>query len=215
MTLIAPTTEPLLYAVEVGGVVAYTGTNPIGQWTGVNPALVLYVSADENALLGDVAGSGGDYNPLPAVGGWCEGGQMYGYNDGLVICRQSHYRTIYPPEETPALFIVYREENGELEWIAGEQVNVGTRRLYGDVTYECLQAHVTEFTPDVAPALWRVFIDPDVPQPWVQPTGAHDAYALAALVTHAGYIWQSTIPANVWEPGSVGAENLWTQLEEV
>lgn len=29
---------------------------------------------------------------------------------------------------------------------------------------------------------------------------------------HGGYTWQSLIAANVWEPGSVGAENLWENL---
>jgi len=160
MSLVAPTSSPLLWAVELDGLVAYTGTNPIGQWTGVNPALVLHVSADENEFLGAVVGSDGDYNPLPDVGGRCEGGQMYGYNDGLVICRQLHNRTIYPPEDTPALFIVYREEGGELQWIVGEQVEIGTRRLCDDVLYVCLQAHVTQVdrTPPNTPTLWAVVV---------------------------------------------------------
>lgn len=40
--------------------------------------------------------------------------------------------------------------------------------------------------------------------PWVQPTGAHDAYPLDALVSHNGKTWRSTIAANVWEPGVSG-----------
>lgn len=47
---------------------------------------------------------------------------------------------------------------------------------------------------------------------WVQPTGGHDAYPLGARVLHGGYTWQSLIAANVWEPGSVGAESLWENL---
>lgn len=43
--------------------------------------------------------------------------------------------------------------------------------------------------------------------PWVQPTGAHDAYPLDALVSHNGNNWRSTIAANVWEPGVSG----WVQ----
>lgn len=39
---------------------------------------------------------------------------------------------------------------------------------------------------------------------WVQPTGAEDAYTLGAYVWHAGAIWQSQYPANVWEPGVAG-----------
>jgi len=39
---------------------------------------------------------------------------------------------------------------------------------------------------------------------WVQPTGAHDAYAAGAEVLHDGDLWRSTIDANVWEPGVYG-----------
>jgi hypothetical protein len=45
-------------------------------------------------------------------------------------------------------------------------------------------------------------------QPWVQPQGAHDAYALGSKVTHNGFTWQSTIAANVWAPGVFG----WVQI---
>jgi hypothetical protein len=40
--------------------------------------------------------------------------------------------------------------------------------------------------------------------PWLQPQGAHDAYAEGARVTHAGKVWVSLMDANVWEPGVTG-----------
>ena len=40
--------------------------------------------------------------------------------------------------------------------------------------------------------------------PWTQPTGGHDAYPLGAVVTDAGKMWISLIPANVWRPGVSG-----------
>lgn len=46
--------------------------------------------------------------------------------------------------------------------------------------------------------------------PWVQPTGAHDTYALDAIVTHDGKTWQSTTPNNVWTPGVSG----WREMIE-
>lgn len=46
---------------------------------------------------------------------------------------------------------------------------------------------------------------------WVQPTGAHDAYAEDAAVTHAGKAWRNLTPANVWEPGVSGWRLLWGQ----
>ena len=39
---------------------------------------------------------------------------------------------------------------------------------------------------------------------WVRPTGAHDAYAKDAEVTHNGKTWVSLTPYNVWEPGGAG-----------
>lgn len=48
-----------------------------------------------------------------------------------------------------------------------------------------------------------VLIAPNV-QPWVQPTGAHDAYNTGDWVTHNGQTWESTVDANTWEPGVFG-----------
>lgn len=46
---------------------------------------------------------------------------------------------------------------------------------------------------------------------WVQPTGAHDAYAKGSQVTHHGEKYVSQIDANVWEPGVFGSESLWAK----
>lgn len=46
---------------------------------------------------------------------------------------------------------------------------------------------------------------------WVQPTGAHDAYAKGSQVTYHGEKYVSQIDANVWEPGVFGSESLWTK----
>jgi hypothetical protein len=76
-------------------------------------------------------------------------------------------------------------------------------------SYECLQAHTSQidWQPPMVPALWKVFVPVDAgPQPWVQPTGAQDAYPLGAQVTHNGHLWTSTYNDNVWEPGVFG----WT-----
>ena len=48
--------------------------------------------------------------------------------------------------------------------------------------------------------------EPTGPPPWKQPTGAHDAYPLGAVVAHKGWTWRSTIAANTWEPGAYGWE---------
>ena len=41
-------------------------------------------------------------------------------------------------------------------------------------------------------------------------TGAHNAYALGAQVTHNGKRWRSTVANNVWEPGAYGWEEVTT-----
>ena len=49
--------------------------------------------------------------------------------------------------------------------------------------------------------------EPTGPLPWVQPTGAHDAYSFGATVTHTGRVWESTVAgerSNTWTPGVYG-----------
>jgi len=85
-------------------------------------------------------------------------GEIYSYGNGAVMVRQTHERTIYTPEQTPALFSFYRDNaSAELAWMEGEKVEAGWKRTYGGKTYECLQAHQTQadWTPPAVPALWR------------------------------------------------------------
>lgn len=98
-------------------------------------------------------------------------------------------------------------------WETGTSYRVDDLAAYEDQLYRCVQAHTSQvdWTPAVVPALWvRITLEGVIPE-WVQPTGAHDAYALDALVTHAGYIWRSLYAANVWEPGVFG----WAQVGPV
>lgn len=39
---------------------------------------------------------------------------------------------------------------------------------------------------------------------WAQPVSAVDAYPRGAVVTHQGQQWESTVAANVWQPGTSG-----------
>lgn len=71
--------------------------------------------------------------------------------------------------------------------------------------YRCVQAHTAQadWRPDLPGlgALWVPFYEPEAgPQPWVQPTGAHDAYNVGDRVTFEGNVWESVINANVWSP---------------
>ena len=208
MTLLQPVREPARWLVRAATVPIADGETRIGEATGGGSQIEFIGAEGDAAFLAATAGKGGDYNPLPAFGQWCEANMIYGYNDNLVICRQSHNRTEHDPADVPALFMVYRADAADvLEWIAGEQVQVRTQRTYGGVIYECLQAHVTQgdWTPPVTPALWKVVVVIPTTPVWVRPTGAQDAYALDALATHNGRVWKSLMNANTYEPGVIGS----------
>ena len=98
-------------------------------------------------------------------------------------------------------------------WAVGIAVAKDGRYQYEGKLYKCIQAHTTQadWQPDVTPALWvKVSLD-EWPE-WIQPTGAHDAYAKGDKVTHNSKKWTSDVDANTWEPGVYG----WTEyVEEV
>ena len=113
-------------------------------------------------------------------------------------------------------------------WKAGvayteEDVNKARVR-YNELLYKVIQAHVSliDWTPDVAVSLYVRVDDPSEEWPdWRQPTGTHDAYAKDSKVSHLldeqgnKRHWISIFDgANVWEPGSVGTENLWSEHVE-
>ena len=96
-------------------------------------------------------------------------------------------------------------------WVVGISVAKDSRYQYEGKLYKCVQAHTTQadWTPNVTPALWVIVSLEEWPE-WVQPTGAHDAYAKDAKVTHNSKKWTSDVDANVWEPGVYG----WTEFVE-
>ena len=156
-----------------------------------------------------------DILDLPDIGQPIEKDKIYKYSTDeqfppLVIARQDHIRTIYPPEQTPALFSFFRDNSDTLEWIMNEWVELGWKRVYGGKTYEVIQAHQTlsTWTPDVTPALWQPVEIPEEIPVWKQPTGAHDAYQIGDKVhfpTINDPVYESLIPANVYSPISYPA----------
>lgn len=84
------------------------------------------------------------------------------------------------------------------------------RRRYAGALWKCIQAHTSQagWEPPNVPALWKkVSSQGEIPE-WVQPTGAHDAYAKGDHVMHNDKEWTSTIDANVYEPGVYGWEEV-------
>ena len=197
--------RPVWWAVGENPVVA-SGMTEAGGLT--MTGLTMFNAEDENAFLLSVVDTAGDYNPLPAMGGWCEAGVIYSSDGDLVICRQSHFRTEHALVDIPALFTVYREDAGEaLEWVAGEQVEVGTRRVYDEVLYQCLQAHQTQpdwTPPQVLGTLWAVV---SLTDEWA--IGV--AYKVGDEVTYGGQTWicgQAHTSISTWYPGAAGVY-LW------
>lgn len=150
MTTITPTTQPAYWLTSD----ALNGLTQLGETTGVSNALTVVHAEGETEYLEALNNANVTPSPLPDSG-QLEIGQVYTWDGQMVMVRQSHERTIYPPDQTPALFLFYGDG---VNWIVGEQVFVGTRRTYNDITYECLQAHVTQvdWTPPNVPALWVV-----------------------------------------------------------
>lgn len=105
------------------------------------------------------------------------------------------------------------------QWVYGEKVAKGGRRwelVEGEkLLFECiapsgLNEGTNIYKPSETPAIWkRVWLE-EWPE-WVQPLGAHDAYAKDAKVTHKGKKWTSDVDNNIWEPGIHG----WTEVKNV
>ena len=95
------------------------------------------------------------------------------------------------------------------QWLTDHAYIIGDRVRDLDVLYKCKQSHTSQsdWQPYLTPALWtRVTIE-EWPE-WVQPQGAHDAYAKGAKVTYNAKHWISDIDANTYVPGVYG----WTEV---
>lgn len=98
-------------------------------------------------------------------------------------------------------------KDGEQE---GQPVVAGDRLWDDGKLWKVLQPHnvMPNWRPADTPALFVEVSFVEWPE-WVQPLGAHDAYELGAHVSHNGSHWESTIAANVNEPGVYG----WRQVD--
>lgn len=74
-----------------------------------------------------------------------------------------------------------------------------------DVADAVLQAEADTLGAETAEELARLA---EWPEPWMQPAGAHDAYARNVTVTHEGYVWISLTDANAHPPGVSGWRNI-------
>lgn len=90
------------------------------------------------------------------------------------------------------------------DWKPGVVVTAGEVYRWDGTLVQVIQGHTTQadWEPDVVPALFKIHRSPTaaVPPDFVQPTGAHDAYALGERVTFEGQVWESLIDANTYSP---------------
>ena len=121
----------------------------------------------------------------------------------LIEAQQDTMLPLIPDDIIERMESWFPEWNGE-----GHAYEVGNIVSYGWVLYRCIQAHTSQqgWNPVDAASLWaKVLTDPDVPQPWEQPSSTNP-YMKGDRVTHVGHTWVSDIDNNVWEPGVYG----WT-----
>lgn len=96
-------------------------------------------------------------------------------------------------------------------WAADIPYGTAVRVRYEGKLYRCEQAHTSQadWTPPETQALWTEVAPPGEIPVWRQPTGAQDAYAKGDKVHYPdkdGPVYESTIDANVYEPGVYGWE---------
>lgn len=201
----------LSWAVSDAGTIIETGITEIGATTISGKTLVS--DADENALLGALVSAGVSAPPLPDVGTAMQRGDIYDYNGTLLMVRQDTVRVAGDPLAQVSEFGVYREGEQAFEWVAGELLEVGARRLDDGVLYELWRdiGDANWSAPHLVPAHWRVVetTAPDEWPQWVQPYGGSGTYVFGAQVTYNGQHWINTLPAptlNVWTPGVYGWE---------
>ena len=93
----------------------------------------------------------------------------------------------------------------------GEYLTYGVNGVDDPQLYKVVQDHTSQadWSPVETPSLYTpIGLDAEGFPVWSQPTGAHDAYALGAKVSHNEKHWISEYQDNVWEPGVYG----WTEV---
>lgn len=144
---------------------------------------------------------GAGLGPQGAEDGWPVGARVQ--KDGFVWMSRTPSNV-----NTPLMGITstWSRDDGTYVVPAGWQYQIGEQVTEDGVNwFEALEA--TSFSPTDYPAGW-LSLNAPATEEWVQPTGAQDAYAAGATVTHNGQTWTNTHgDGNVWEPGVFG----WTE----
>jgi hypothetical protein len=98
------------------------------------------------------------------------------------------------------------------QWRVDIVYSIGDKFIYDSQLYKVVQAHTSQsdWLPNSTPALYTKYVPAGVIAPWVQPTGAQDAYMIGDKVSFEGSNYESVIDNNVWSPTIYPAG--WTLL---
>lgn len=144
--------------------------------------------------------------PAYEIGKIYKVGDIFTYNRSLFEVVQEHTsQEEWKPDVEVSLYKNHTPKGEIEEWRqplgSHDAYMTGDRVLFdGEVYISKIDNNV--WSPDAHG--WELETSGEEYPEWVQPTGAHDAYALGAIVAHNGQLWISTVDANVWEPGVYG-----------
>lgn len=199
MKLVA-TARPVFWAVPHSEGLLQGDTSP-GNTT---ESALLYFSEEEAGLLAALTVADVAAPELPEEpGSELRRGTIYSYAGTLLMVRKNTVRVPGDPLIQVSEFGIYREGEEAFEWVAGEILPVGARRLDKGVLYELYRdiADANWSPPSQTLAHWKlVATTADEWPEFVQPTGAHDAYPSGAKITFNAKHYVSLIPNNVWSP---------------
>jgi len=124
----------------------------------------------------------------------------FGTTDALMQGLMNSFATAQDPATAPP----WKQPTGAHDaYLPGAIVTYNSKTWRNDLPSSNVWA------PGIQGAQWFDLTPPvSGPKPWVQPTGAQDAYNVGDHVTHNGHTWVSDAAANVWEPGVYG----WSQV---
>ena len=100
-------------------------------------------------------------------------------------------------------------------WKADTDYVLNSVVRYEGIPYRCLQAHTSQstWTPVDAPSLWaKILTQEGQILPWEQPSSTN-GYMTGDKVTHNGKTYESLVDNNVWEPGAMGSDSLWVEVQ--
>lgn len=220
---------------EFSGTVAVLKEENISMQTAGMAQIKAYCEATSNAPMADVGvfvGGVEEWKPDTEY----KLNDLFSYKGNMGYVKQPMLTSldIYPPFSTGTEALYGARPKPDADGIYPYVYNMGIYEgmlvrdddgvLYRSITGT--QERPTEllYHPKDVPALLEkveeeVLEEPENPNPgepqpdeeypeWVRPTGAHDAYAQGAKVSHNGKKWTSNVENNVWEPGVYG----WTEV---